>query len=246
VCAISIEEIWRGLRQIEEPVARRLFNGLRVAPLGAAEGIRAGTWRREFAAPGVTLHQADCLIAAAALGAGAAIATANVDDFPMEEIAVDHWPAGIQPLEPNSSPNKLVSPCRTPSHLVSPSRPIGVSGEPKCDNVRQAATRCDVGKPTTAQKVGGSNAFEHAKPQVRPYICWDAPAGISPKLYAGLAGEREPFAFCQRHAERRSDRNDPLQDGGFDGGRGAVDAELAANVRHVVLTVCWGPQRALR
>ena len=49
VCAISIEEIWRGLRLIEEPVARRLFNGLRVAPVGAAEGIRAGTWRREFA-----------------------------------------------------------------------------------------------------------------------------------------------------------------------------------------------------
>ena len=61
---------WRGLRQIEQPVARRLFNGLRVAPLGAAEGIRAGTWRRELAARGVTLHQIDCLIAAAALAAG--------------------------------------------------------------------------------------------------------------------------------------------------------------------------------
>ena len=95
MCAISIEEIWRGLHQLEEPVARRLFNGLRVAPLGAAEGIRAGTWRREFAARGVTLHQADCLIAAAALGAGASIATANINDFPMVEIKVDHWPAGV-------------------------------------------------------------------------------------------------------------------------------------------------------
>jgi len=95
VCAISVEEIWRGLRGIEQPVARRLFNGLRVAPLGAAEGIRAGTWRREFAARGVTIYQADCLIAAAALGVGASIATANVDDFPMGEITLDHWPAGI-------------------------------------------------------------------------------------------------------------------------------------------------------
>jgi hypothetical protein len=43
----------------------------------------------------VTLHQADCLIAAAALGVDASIATANVDDFPMREINVDHWPAGI-------------------------------------------------------------------------------------------------------------------------------------------------------
>jgi predicted nucleic acid-binding protein len=80
---------------MEEPVARRLFNGLRLAPLGAAEGIRAGTWRREFADRGVTLHQADCLIAAAAFGVDAYIATANVDDFPMGEISVDHWPAGI-------------------------------------------------------------------------------------------------------------------------------------------------------
>jgi predicted nucleic acid-binding protein len=95
VCAISIEEIWRGLRQIDEPVARRLFNGLRVAPLGAAEGIRAGTWRREFPDRGITLHQADCLVAATALGIGASIATANIDDFPMGEITVDHWPAGI-------------------------------------------------------------------------------------------------------------------------------------------------------
>lgn len=92
VCAISIEEIWRGLRPAEDSVVRRLFNGLRVAPLGVAEGICAGTWRRQFAERGVTLHQADCLIAAAALGVGAALATANVDDFPMGELTIDHWP----------------------------------------------------------------------------------------------------------------------------------------------------------
>ena len=94
VCAISVEEIWRGLRPREEPVARRLFNGLRLAPLGVAEGIRAGAWRRAFARRGVTVHQADCLIAAAAVGIGAGLATANVDDFPMPEVAVEHWPAG--------------------------------------------------------------------------------------------------------------------------------------------------------
>ncbi|MCA1842300.1 MAG: PIN domain-containing protein [Actinobacteria bacterium] len=94
VCAISVEEIWRGLLPPEERVARRLFNGLRLAPLGLAEGIRAGAWRREFAQQGVTLHQADCLIAAAAVGIGAGLATANVDDFPMNELAVEHWPSG--------------------------------------------------------------------------------------------------------------------------------------------------------
>lgn len=72
---------------------RRLFNGLRLAPLGLTEGIRAGTWRREFAENGRTLHQADCLIAAAAAGIGAPLATANVDDFPMPDVVVEHWPS---------------------------------------------------------------------------------------------------------------------------------------------------------
>jgi len=91
VCAISVEEIWRGLFPSEEAVATRLFRGLRLAPLGVAEGVRAGTWRRDLARTGVTVHQADCLIAAAAVGIGASLATANVDDFPMPEVAVEHW-----------------------------------------------------------------------------------------------------------------------------------------------------------
>lgn len=94
VCAISVEEIWRGIRPEEEPVVRRLFRGLRLAPLGVSEGERAGTWRREFAGRGTTLHQADCLIAAAALGIGASLATGNVADFPMSDLAIEHWPVG--------------------------------------------------------------------------------------------------------------------------------------------------------
>jgi predicted nucleic acid-binding protein len=35
-CAISVEEIWHGLRPSEEAVVARLFKGLRVAPLGVA------------------------------------------------------------------------------------------------------------------------------------------------------------------------------------------------------------------
>ena len=93
VCVISIEEIWRGVRPSEEPQVHRLFRGLRLAPLGLAEGIRAGTWRRAFAEQRVTLYQADCLIAASAVGVGASLATANVSDYPMSEIAVEHWPS---------------------------------------------------------------------------------------------------------------------------------------------------------
>jgi predicted nucleic acid-binding protein len=94
VCAVTVEEVWRGLRTDEHAVARRMFRGLRCAPLGVAEGERAGAWRRGFAAHGVTLHQADCLIAAAAVGIGATLATGNPKDFPMDEVEIDHWPVG--------------------------------------------------------------------------------------------------------------------------------------------------------
>jgi predicted nucleic acid-binding protein len=94
VCAVTVEEIWRGLHEEERAVGRRLFRGLRCAPLGVAEGERAGAWRRAFATRGITLHQADCLIAAAAVGVGATLATGNPEDFPMDEVAVDHWPVG--------------------------------------------------------------------------------------------------------------------------------------------------------
>lgn len=48
--------------------------------------------RREHAAQGVTLHQADCLIAATAVQAGARFATGNVTDFPMSGLTLEHWP----------------------------------------------------------------------------------------------------------------------------------------------------------
>ena len=94
VCAVTIEEVWRGARAGEEAATSALFDALRVAPLGLPEGERAGRWRREFAARGTTLDQADCLVAAAAFGVGARLATGNPDDFPIEELDVEHWPAG--------------------------------------------------------------------------------------------------------------------------------------------------------
>ncbi len=63
-------------------------------PLREAEGRRAGAWRREFAARGVTLSQADALIAAAALAAGGRLATGNPRHFPQTELTVEHWPPG--------------------------------------------------------------------------------------------------------------------------------------------------------
>ncbi|MBA2460363.1 MAG: PIN domain-containing protein [Actinobacteria bacterium] len=94
VCAVNVEEVWRGARSEEEASVARLLGAFRLAELGVEEGRRAGSWRRDFAAAGVTLSQADCLIAAAAVGVGATLATGNPKDFPMPELTVEHWPAG--------------------------------------------------------------------------------------------------------------------------------------------------------
>ena len=94
VCAVSVEEITRGLHPSEDDAAIALFEGLRVAPLGIPEGRLAGFWRRSHARRGRTLSQPDCLIAAAAIGIGGRLATGNLRDFPMGELQLEHWPAG--------------------------------------------------------------------------------------------------------------------------------------------------------
>jgi predicted nucleic acid-binding protein len=94
ICTINVEEVLRGARNREEPLVLPFLEGMRLAPLGREEGMRAGRWRREHAQRGITLSQADCLIAAAALGVGARLATGNPKHFPMDDVKVEHWPVG--------------------------------------------------------------------------------------------------------------------------------------------------------
>jgi predicted nucleic acid-binding protein len=91
---VNVEEIVRGLRPAEADAARSLFSGLLVLRMGQRVGWQAGQWRREFAARGITLWQADCLIAATAFLHGATLATGNPKDFPMTGLTVEHWPVG--------------------------------------------------------------------------------------------------------------------------------------------------------
>ena len=93
-CAVNVEEVIRGLHGFERDNAMRLLGGLRPAPLDRSHGTQAGDWRREFSSVGTTLSQADCLIAAAALGVGARLATGNPRHFPMDGLDVEHWPVG--------------------------------------------------------------------------------------------------------------------------------------------------------
>lgn len=92
--AINVDEIVRGLRPVEQPLAEALFAGLIILPVGYNEAMLSGAWRRDFASRGVTVGQADCLIAACTVTAGARLATGNARDFPMLGKDVEEWPVG--------------------------------------------------------------------------------------------------------------------------------------------------------
>ena len=92
--AINVEEIVRGLRPAETEAATRLFAGLVVLPVNLAAAWQAGEWRRTFAESGISLWQADCLVAATTKVNGGALATGNPKDFPMEGLEVAFWPVG--------------------------------------------------------------------------------------------------------------------------------------------------------
>jgi predicted nucleic acid-binding protein len=92
--AINVEELVRGLRPAETKAAQTLFRGLVVLPIDADAAWRAGAWRREHAARGITLWQGDCLIAATAAVHDATLVTGNPRDFPMPDVRVEHWPVG--------------------------------------------------------------------------------------------------------------------------------------------------------
>lgn len=93
VSAISIEEVRAGMRDHERDRTFALLDMLRIVPVGREEALLSGTWRREFAAVGRSLPRSDALIAACAVTQGASVATANVKDFPMPELVVEHWPS---------------------------------------------------------------------------------------------------------------------------------------------------------
>jgi predicted nucleic acid-binding protein len=90
--SINVEEVVRGLRPGELDALDALIGGLVVVSIDEPTARLAGTWRHEFAGRGITLWQADCLIAAAAHRHDARLCTGNPQDFPM--IDAHHWPVG--------------------------------------------------------------------------------------------------------------------------------------------------------
>ena len=83
--AVSMAELWAGARPAEEEGLQNLFRALVCAPVDAEVGRRAGEYLRMFRkSHGVELG--DALVAAGAVGHGAALWTRNRKHYPMKEL----------------------------------------------------------------------------------------------------------------------------------------------------------------
>ena len=94
ISAITVDEVVVGMRPEEEERTLEMLTWPLVIPVRATEAELSGRWRREHARRGVSLDPQDTLIAACAYTARATLLTANVRDFPQDELTVQSWPPG--------------------------------------------------------------------------------------------------------------------------------------------------------
>ncbi|MDO8749863.1 MAG: PIN domain-containing protein [Dehalococcoidia bacterium] len=88
VCCISIAEAYAGLRPQDRAKADLLIHGLEFSNISSEAAKTAGRLRYDWARSGVTLHITDALIASVAIEERATLITANVKDFPMQEVHI--------------------------------------------------------------------------------------------------------------------------------------------------------------
>ncbi len=86
VCAIGLTEFYTGVRPESRVEADRLVAQFDYLDITAEIAVEAGRYRYEFARQGITLSAADTITAAVAIANGAILVTANVRDFPMQDL----------------------------------------------------------------------------------------------------------------------------------------------------------------
>ena len=87
-CAISLAEFYSGAPQGRDPAMDRFLRRLAYWSISPYVATRAGDDRFRMARRGVTLSMTDALIAATARARQAAVVTANVRHFPLEDVRV--------------------------------------------------------------------------------------------------------------------------------------------------------------
>ena len=85
--AISVFEVWSGVRPQEEEGTRRFLEALCQIPANGSVALVAAEYWRDFRRQGVTLGRADALIAATARVLELTLFTYNSDHYPMDDIA---------------------------------------------------------------------------------------------------------------------------------------------------------------
>ncbi len=85
-CCINVAELYSGLNPGEQARAERLVDSLDFYEITREAAKQAGRFRYDFARRGIPLSSADTLIAATAMEEVATLITANVRDFPMEDL----------------------------------------------------------------------------------------------------------------------------------------------------------------
>jgi predicted nucleic acid-binding protein len=92
VCCINIAELYSGLKEDERRQIDRLVDNLSYYEVTLEISKIAGSYRSSFARRGVALSIADTIVAATAIANQAVLITANIRDYPMEEIRILEQP----------------------------------------------------------------------------------------------------------------------------------------------------------
>jgi len=85
--ALSVFEVWSGVRSREEEPTRRFLASLHQIPTDGPIAVVAAEYWRDYRGQGITLGRADALIAATARVLDLALVTYNIEHYPMDDIA---------------------------------------------------------------------------------------------------------------------------------------------------------------
>jgi tRNA(fMet)-specific endonuclease VapC len=92
VCCVSVAELFAGTNQERRAAANRLIGVMDYYDVSLVVAKEAGRYSYEFARRGTPISTTDTLIAATAIAEDATLITANIKDFPMEEIQLLEQP----------------------------------------------------------------------------------------------------------------------------------------------------------
>ena len=92
VCVVNLAELYADLRSEERAPAQRLIEGLEFYTTNQETARAVGRYRYDYARQGRTLAIADTIVEATAVAEGATLITANIRDFPAEDLELLEQP----------------------------------------------------------------------------------------------------------------------------------------------------------